>query len=69
METYPKDERLEGKYVQRCKCGARPHSDRLYARFSWWIACNCGWTGASGSDLEEAIKKWNNNERHKEKYS
>lgn len=59
MENYWKDPELTGIYVKRCKCGARPYHDRIYAHPSVWIACNCGRMGISGSDKEEAVRNWN----------
>lgn len=62
MERYPKDPQLEGIYVKRCKCGARPFYDRI-AIFPTpqWIKCQCGRTGKSDISKENAINNWNNN--------
>lgn len=63
MKENAKDPRLAGKYVMRCKCGRRPYSDRLYARASNWIACNCGRITSSFTTLAEAIQAWNQKRR------
>lgn len=61
METYPKDPKLKGLYVKRCKCGARPWHDRIYiGSFPQFIACNCGRSGVSAPTLQGAIDNWNN---------
>jgi len=61
-KTYWKDPDLTGIYVKRCKCGARPYLDRCASGLTtWWIACNCGRTGISEIDKDEAISNWNNN--------
>lgn len=63
MERYPKDPELEGIYVKRCKCGARPYYDRIDPYASWmgcWIECRCGKVGESGSSKQEAVDNWNN---------
>ena len=62
MNRYYKDPELEGIYVKRCKCGARPYYDRidpLIPSYGCWIACNCGRIGKSGSSKQEAIDNWN----------
>ena len=66
-EGFDKDPNLEGIYVKRCKCGARPYLDRVAsAGGGQWIACNCGAIGESGITKEEAIDNWNNgNIEHK----
>jgi len=60
METYLKDPELEGIYVKRCKCGARPYHDRVaISPPPQWISCNCGRTGKSDTDKQTAIDNWN----------
>ena len=62
MKAYPKDKELEGLYVKRCKCGARPYYDRIaIPNGGKWISCNCGKIGESGDSKNEAIDNWNNN--------
>jgi hypothetical protein len=63
MNSYPKDIALEGIYVMRCKCGARPYHDRIATYPTpQWIKCNsCGRTGESDCDKQTAIDNWNNN--------
>ncbi len=62
METYWKDPALEGLYVKRCKCGERPHHDRIAIYPTpQWIACNCGKKGKSALSKQEAIDNLNNN--------
>jgi hypothetical protein len=59
-ERYWKDPELEGIYVKRCKCGARPYFDRIAIYpTSYWIACNCGRIGTSAFTKEECIDNWN----------
>jgi hypothetical protein len=59
-DRYHKDPELEGIYVKRCKCGARPYIDRTAIHPSpKWIACNCGRVGESSLDKQEAINNWN----------
>jgi hypothetical protein len=63
MERYWKDPELKGIYVKRCKCGARPHHDRIAVYPTpQWIACNCGKVGKSGLTKEEAVENWNKGE-------
>jgi hypothetical protein len=60
MKSYPKDKELEGIYVKRCKCGARPYYDRVCSGSGGeWIACNCGRSGEVGLTKQEAIDNWN----------
>jgi hypothetical protein len=61
MTGYWKDPVLKGKYVKRCKCGARPSHDRIAIGDGLhWIDCQCGKTGKSDWDLQVAIDNWNN---------
>jgi hypothetical protein len=62
MTGYWKDPELEGIYVKRCKCGARPYHDRCPISMTppQWIACNCGRMGVSADNKQEAIDNWNN---------
>ena len=63
MERYPKDEKLTGIYVKRCKCGARPYSDEVaIGSRPTWIACNCGRQTKSFPTLEKAIEAWNSDD-------
>lgn len=61
MERYSKDKEFEGIYVKRCKCGARPHWDRVSSPFcsGGWVACNCRRVGLNAETKDEAIKNWN----------
>jgi len=62
MDRYPKDPELEGIYVKRCKCGARPYYDRIctYPTIHF-ISCYCCDRMAVGdSDKQKAIDNWNN---------
>ena len=62
MDGYPKDKQLEGIYVKRCKCGARPYMDRIMAGgIPKWLKCDsCGRTSVSDCDKQVAIDNWNN---------
>ena len=61
MSSYYKDLDLEGIYVKRCKCGARPYLDRIAIYPTpYWIKCNCDRTGKSDLDKQKAIDNWNN---------
>lgn len=65
MERFHKDEKFKGIYVRRCKCGARPHWDRLCDGYPLqWVACNCGRTAESEFKLQLAIDNWNNGKIH-----
>ena len=60
-DRYYKDPMLEGIYVKRCKCGARPYYDRCPGGgITYWIGCECGRTGESDIDFNVAIDNWNN---------
>lgn len=61
MERYEKDPELEGIYVKRCKCGARPYYDRIcVSPVIRWIKCNyCDRTGKSDNCFQTAIDNWN----------
>lgn len=62
MNHFPKDEELQGIYVKRCKCGARPYFDRIsIPNESKLIACNCGLIGKSADTKQNAIDNWNMN--------
>ena len=70
IEKSWKDPELSGIYVKRCKCGERPHYDRV-ATFpsSKWIKCGeCGRTGKSDFNKQVAIDNWNNNELEYDNY-
>jgi len=61
MDKYPKDPELEGIYVKRCKCGARPYHDRIaIVPTPHWIQCECGRCSKSDLDKQVAIDNWNN---------
>lgn len=60
QEKYYKDPELEGIYVKRCKCGARPYYDRIAVYPTpQWIKCRCGRTGKSALSKDDAIDNWN----------
>lgn len=56
----PKDPLLKGIYVRRCKCGDRPHLDRLWGLGAWWLTCyKCKNTCITGDSIESAAENWN----------
>lgn len=62
IDRYPKDPQLEGFYVKRCKCGARPYMDRIcIGGEPKWLKCDfCHKETDSDSDKQVAIDNWNN---------
>ena len=63
IERYRKDPKLNNIYVKRCKCGARPYSDRmLFPSYTlYWIQCNyCNKSSVSDISLKKTISNWNN---------